>query len=470
MASWLLPVALVLPPLLLGIEGALAGYLSNAHAQFLAEALMIDSRGDAGLVSWFFPPLPLVLVLIYPKAFMAVVWGAIAMAWLAWFLIKDGWRHNRLVLLASIPLLLFTPLAFNLITANYHEAVSLFFLYLAWRWYGQWLTTGIIAFSFQAGLMMALAAFASPLALPLALMLGLSPSLERVGSFGAYITGWLILTFPALLSVGAWSFAAWVFSGSFAQFTLGITGESVALWEVMILSPIFLVGLVVCLIERMWARVFALVLLFVFVAFAALAGIATLSMNVLLLSLLGIAILPDDLSGTSRFILILALIVQAALAWMRVPLPDYTIIPESMQEEHEVAATLAQLGDARVLTDEKTTYRIVAKTGSAYPYVLPTDKEAYFEAYAAPYASVDYVLLHDAPSELNDRYRERVPVGFFVEKRWDDYTLYRRRSALPLDLIDADSVRRVQPVFPSVRVRPSPTAMLVPVLPQVYQP
>ena len=89
-ASWLLPVALVLPPLLLGIEGALAGYLSNAHAQFLAEALMIDSRGDAGLVSWFFPPLPLVLLVLYPKAFMAVVWGALAMAWLAWFLIKDG--------------------------------------------------------------------------------------------------------------------------------------------------------------------------------------------------------------------------------------------------------------------------------------------------------------------------------------------------------------------------------------------
>ncbi|MEM1097101.1 MAG: hypothetical protein AAGJ10_21100, partial [Bacteroidota bacterium] len=462
--------ALVLPPLILGIEGALAGYLSDAHAQFLAEALMIDARGDAGLVSWFFPPLPLVLLMLYPKAFVAVGWGALAMAWLAWFLIKDGWRHNRIVLLAAVPLLLFSPLAFNLIAANYQEAVALFCLYLAWRWYGQWLTTGIIAFSFQAGLMMAVAAFVSPLALPLALMLGLSPSLERTNNFGAYITGWLILTFPALLSIGAWSFAAWVFTGTFAQFTLGITGEAVSLLEVMILAPIFLVGLVVCILERMWERVFALVLLFVFVVFVAIAGIATLSLTVLLLSLLGIAILPDELSRTSRFILILALIVQAALAWMRVPIPDYTVISDTMQEEHEVASTLAQLGDARVLTDEKTTYRIVAKTGTAAPYVLPTDGEAYFEAYAAPYASVDYVLLHDEPSELNDRYRERVPVGFFVEKRWDAYTLYRRRNALPLDLIDADSVRRVQPVFPSIRVRPSPTASALPILPQVYQP
>lgn len=105
--------------------------------------------------------------------------------------------------------------------------------------------------------------------------------------------------------------------------------------------------------------------------------------------------------------------------------------------ELEIGRRLQQAPPRQVLTDDRSAYRLIARTGTARPFLLPPDPE-FLLALNAPEAYVDYILLptDSVPGVdlVADRYSRRPPDGFVVDATWPGWVLYRRETAPSLFL------------------------------------
>ncbi|MFN3929510.1 MAG: hypothetical protein ACK4OK_07745, partial [Thermoflexus sp.] len=103
-------------------------------------------------------------------------------------------------------------------------------------------------------------------------------------------------------------------------------------------------------------------------------------------------------------------------------------LPED-QIEQRMARYLARLPCGSILADDREAFRLIARAGTACPFVLPPDP--IFEmAVVAPERFVSYVLVAEHPTRLlgplEARYRDRPPKGFVAELSWPGWRLYRR--------------------------------------------
>lgn len=436
-AAWMVTVLLAVPLLLAGLLLTRAGFLSDVHAHFLAEALVINDRGASQLLSLIYPPLPLLLLTPVPQASAAVVLGVLALLGIAALLLRDAWREEKWYLLAVVPLVLLTPIALDLATAHYNEAIGLLLLLIAWRWFVRWVDTGITAYGFQSGLVLALGVFASPLVFPLALILGGAPALFRADSLANYFTGWLILTFPALLALVGWAFAGWVFTGSFDQTPIALVAPPVSFAEVVAYSVVFLAALSLSVVLGAWRMAILMIAPFILLAMSSFVGIGyTFSLGVLLLTLFSLSALPPFPDRISQLLLVTAAVLQLTLLWVAMPWPFPSEISEADREEMALGEQLRRVAPGRVLTDVGDSYRLIARTGSARPFLLPSDELAYNTTLTSALLYVDFVLLRpEAGTAHAVHFDDAPPAGFYPDWRWREYRMYRRQGARPLVLM-----------------------------------
>jgi hypothetical protein len=428
---------LAVPLLVAGLLFTKAGLLSDVHAHFLAEALVINDRGASQLLSLIYPPLPLLLLTPFPYQSVAVLLGVLALFGIAALLLRDAWREEKWYLLAVVPLVLLTPASLELASAHYNEAIGLLLLLVAWRWFVRWVDTGITAYGFQSGLILALGVFASPLVFPLALILGGAPALFKGAHLSNYFTGWLILTFPALLAIVGWAFAGWVFTGSFEQTPVALVAPPESFAEVVAYSIVFLAAASLAVVLGAWRMAALMIAPLVLLALSSFVGIGyTFALGVLLLTLFSLAVLPPFPDRSSQLLMVTAAALQLVVLWVAAPWPFPSTISEADYEEIALGEQLREVAPGRVLTDTGDAYRLIARAGTARPFLLPSDAVAYNTTLTSAMLYVDFVLLRPESETAHAvRFDDAPPAGFYPDWQWRSYRMYRRQGARPLDLL-----------------------------------
>jgi len=101
------------------------------------------------------------------------------------------------------------------------------------------------------------------------------------------------------------------------------------------------------------------------------------------------------------------------------------------QREAELGKLLREAPARSILADDRSAYRIIARTGTARPFVLPAD-QIFYAALDEPGRFVRYILVTATPSDrdlVSERFASGPPVGFVVDGRIGDWTLYRQEVA-----------------------------------------
>ncbi len=426
--SWGLRLAVVLAfaAAVVGVcaQPLLDGYLGDAHAQFLAEALVLVDRGRFELSILAYPPLPLILLVVYPAVIAPICWGALFTGALAESLARSAAHTQNYARLWLLGLLFLTPLAFTLSIDHFYEAMGLWLLFLAWRRWTGWLRTDITGYAFRAGLLIALAEYVTPLALLLALSFGAVLPLFRPLSMRKFLSVWLVLVFPPLISRLTIVGLGAIFTGAPAWSYRELIGQVPALVDVLMVSPLYLLVGAALLFARPRGRTLAYGLPLAALAVAAGLGLKfSLPFAVALLCLTAVGALPPRMPRRVQVGLAAAVLIQGIVLWSVLPWSVESPAARASAEQ-AVAEALRQRPDGSVLTDPETTARLVARTGTARPFVVPIDP-GYPAAALTPAAFVDYILIGSSAS-LAQQYGDRNSRHFAPVWAGADYRLYRR--------------------------------------------
>jgi hypothetical protein len=418
---------LALPLALAGAVVSAQGALGSVDARFLTQALIAAERGQFERLGFAFPPLPLILLALYPTPLAPSLWGALWVGALVFTLVKDALERGQRFLILGVAALMLSPLALNLASGNYGEGLALFLLFWAWLRYVRWSATGLSVHGFEAGLILGVAVFVTPLAAPLAFAFGAALPAFRPLPLGAYLTGWLILAFPSLVGLAIWAYTGWLFVGELAWLYAGPGARTEPLWFVLLLSPLYLAAGLRLLLNpgvRLFVYLFPLGLLLA----SRLFGIYSLAFEVTLLCIFALGAVSRRATRLGKTLFVGGAAAQLLVMWVAFPWPSAS--PEDALGQ-AVGRTLATAPARSILSDDATAYRAIAWAETAQPFVLPVD--ATFElALAAPGAFVQYVFVCPGHSTLFDRYGERSPEGFVLEWTWEDCRFYRERGAPPL--------------------------------------
>ncbi|ADI14562.1 hypothetical protein [Truepera radiovictrix] len=418
---------LALPLALVGAAVTAQGALGEVDAKFVTQALVALDRGQLERLGFAFPPLPLVLLALYPTPLASSLWGAFWVGALAFLLIKDALERERRFLILGVAALFLSPVALNLAGGNYGERMALFLLFWAWLRYVRWSAAGLSVYGFEAGLILGVAVFVTPLAVPLALTFGAALPAFRPMSLGAYLTGWLILVFPALAGLMTWAYMGWLFTGELTWLYAPPGARAEPLWLVLLFSPLYVAAGFRLLLNpsvRLLVYLFPLGLLFA----SRLFGVYSLAFEVMLLSIFALGALSRQATRPDRALLLAGAAAQLVVAYLAFPWPA---APPEGALEQAVGRTLATADARAVLSDDATAYRAIAWAGTARPFLLPVDASFHL-ALAAPAAHVRYAFVCPGDSALYRRYGERPPEGFALEWTYNGCRFYRAFGAPPL--------------------------------------
>lgn len=451
---------LSLPYWVLGLEAMRLGFLSNDHAYLISKALMVQDRGRLEWIGFAYPPLPVMLLLPWPRPEMAVILSGLmagTLAWAVWqrldrLAFPQAIRVGLLVACMALPSVLFVA------TQNLSVALALLLFFLAWLQYLRFTRAGQTDAGFVAGMLIALGFFANFYAPFFAAAFALTfPLFVRPRSPSHALALWLVLLFPTLTTIGAWLYLSWLFTGDPLRFVYDPGSSLLAIFRpdeafmapaaVLaegirrgLAAPLYLgVGLIVAVYQPKRLPAYLVPLLLSPIAWSmgwavprtfdqalrilfALAGIPARTprrMGWVLLALAGLQILADGSVLQSG---------EPARWWatlMAGPLAEDRI-------EQRIGEELAHMPCRSILTDDRESFRLIARAGTACPFVLPPDP--IFEiAVTRPDRFVEYVLVAERSDgwlgPLAARYRERPPTGFVPEPAWPGWRWYRRTSA-----------------------------------------
>lgn len=404
------------------------GVLSDVNAQFVTLARVATERGRLELLGFAYPPLPLALMALWPQPYTTAILGALATGALSFLLAKDAIERERPLLLVGLAALLLSPLALTLVTDRPDEALALWLLLLAWRRFIRWTVTGITAYGFEAGLILGLAIFTTPLALPLAIIFGAALPLYREQPLGAYLTGWLILIFPSLAGLLAWTYTSWLFTGEVlwlyqpADFI-----RELSLTQLLALSPLYLAaGL--RLLWKIDLRLLVYTVPIVLIALGRYLGAYSPAFEITLLIMFALGAISRRLVLRGKVILVIGALLQLVVLWRALPWPQQ--LRSDGRIEQRIGRVLSRVPRDSVLSDDATAYRLLAWS-DAQPFVLPHDP-LYALALSAPERFVDYLLTCPGDSSLHLRYGNTPPPGFSHDWHYQGCSLYRRSGATPL--------------------------------------
>lgn len=445
------------------------GFLSDSHALVLAKALLAADRGRLEVIGFVYPPLPFLLATVWPSAWTVSLLSGItagATAWLLWY----DLRRTELplvvqtLLLASVVLV---PNVLFLATQSLPEMLALHLVLVAWHYFLNFVRLGHTWSGFTAGLVLGLAFFASFYAIVFALAFAVSsPIYSHLRADGedrspqADVARMMVIVFPALWSLASWSYLNWVFTGDPLRFltdpvtpvlipaagTGSVVGAVV--WSArqslreLLLQPLFfaVAGLNVQRRRRLIIAFVSMPLILVTIRAAGFAYGELLALGTY--SLVALAGIPRRVSRLGSIVLVVVALLQVVTSstlttrhpWLAdwrnaVTLGQITVEARS---ERALAARLAQAPPRSILADDRVAYRVIARAGTARPFLLPTDA-AFTSALDRPREQVAYLLVasravHPA-DEVSRRFAERPPDGFLLDGALAGYALFRRVDA-----------------------------------------
>lgn len=428
------------PPLELGLGLLLAlpagmaalgltqeGYLSDLHAAYLTKVYLVLDRGRLEFLGFSYPPLPLLLLLPWPSPWAPPILGTVLLGLGFALLLAEVKRRAGILPLVLAGGFLLSPWPIHLLAQDFAQVLGLVLLWWAWTLYLRWLEEGLSFFLFASGLVLSLAVYATPFALPLGVLFALGIGLLRRMEPRAWAAASLVLLFPLLFTTLAWTYLGWLFTGGGIFLYRALPQETPPLGEVFLASPAYVAGGLFLLARVRPGLLLYLVPLFVLLALPPLGFGYTLPVATALLLLFALGGLPrlapkPHLLGATLLVALLQAVAGWALLEPLKPPPDPL--------ERAIGQTLAQAPPRSTLADDRESYRLLAWAGTARPFVLPADA-GFLLALSAPQAYVSRVLVCPGGGALQPRYGQGTPPGFREEWRYKGCRLLRKRGEPP---------------------------------------
>jgi hypothetical protein len=446
------------PFVITGLAALQAGFLSDEHAHLIEKALLIQDRGRVEWIGFAYPPLPTLMLLIYPSPATATILASLLGGLLTWSVWKrleilpfPVWIRAGLLLSAIA-----TPTSMFLATQRLAMICALLLFFWSWRMYLEFTRHGRTDAAFLSSLLIGFSFYASFYAPAFAIAFALStPLFTRLRGIWHASAILLVMLFPTALSIGAWMCLAWLFTGKPLGFLyepgssllaalrpeeafLSFDAMGQEILQRLINAPLY-VGTGLLIAWRQPRRLPAYVIPLALNWIAWNLGWAfprELSLSLwILFALSGIPARTPRGWGLPLLLLALLQIPAGWLATHRGEMERWWAVvlekraPEMEAVEREIASYLSLQGCGNVLTDDRQAYRIIALVGTAWPFVLPPDP-IFDLAVSQPARFVAYVLVSDTedgfPTPLEARYRQRPPAGFQLEITWPGWKLYRR--------------------------------------------
>lgn len=453
-------LALALPFLILGYVADNRLFMSNEHARLLSNALVAVDRGRAELIGYIYPPLPFFMLLPWPHKIMLMIVAALSAGALA----RTLWGHLCILpipLFARLSLLVASmavPTSLYMATQSLVETLALLLLVASWANYLAFVRQGETKAGFSAGLALGAALFVSQYTLLYAaLFVLLTPTLIATRGSGSEISAALVLLFPVAVSLMAWAYISWAFTGDPVYF-LRAPGSSLLVytrpggaelslgWPLAIrstlrdlmASPLYLgIGLVVALLWPVRLIVFLTpaILITVVRAFGLVYpdyfAIGTYTVTALVALRPG---MPRRLWPALIAISIVHLVVGYSIP-LRGEMADwakavrYSEVKTASIDERAIGDRLSGMPPRSVLLDDRIAYRIVARAETARPFLLPVDG-LYRLAESQPSLFVDHVLVPAQPipsvgGRIAMNFPSKTPPNFAIETSWSEWRLYR---------------------------------------------
>ncbi len=477
--TYLLPIFFALPLTYVAWRVHQALFLSDVHARLVSEALIFLQHGRFQSVHFIFPSLPLFITAFTPSPWMLSLYAALAGGVTFWMIWRHLHRTNCSTLLKITLLFAFAtipPVVF-LFTQSITDAIALMLFALAWRAFLRFFLQHITWAGFASGLLLGLAFFFNLNAFLWGIMFGFSVfgvvhfsrQVPQNQERGASYAMAMIIAFPVVYIFLSWCYVSWLSYGHPLQFLdaaiipahgfLSSHNDAVYTFpdalritlDDFFRQPLtFATFILLVLSSSVWLAV----------PLAAISGIAlfrgfglviyTEAMAIGTFAVLALIALPISLQKHWRAFLLSSAIIQIALApflpirtaeiheWREVLI---TGTPRQTDVLDQLAAeSMANAPAFRILADDRSAYRLIARAGTARPFLLPGDA-TYTEAMISPILFVDYILVADDPSPLDNLsrlYASDPPGGFVLSSHWQGWRLYRRvgiPAILPEELL-----------------------------------
>lgn len=437
-----------------------ADFLSDSYARLLANVLVNSANARLDNVILSYPPFANIMALVWPNALWLMLLSSVAMGgilWMLWRQLQETQLHVvvRLLLILSFVL---TPLTSFASTQALTQVLTLTLLLAAWISYNRFTRERITWNGFLTGLILGLGFYVSLYAAVFSLFFAVSTPLyfrEAQDESGrlhwpAVFTGMIVVLFPVAVSFLIWSYLNWLFSGDFLSFltpvrntayvdyvaTVGRSIPSVVAHSVsqLVYVPVYLV---VGLLEVLYSprRLLAYLAPLAVVLVSRSAGLLYPdSLALLTYSMTAVAAVPRRASAHWG-VLLLGVALLKVLVNLTTPIdPGWLNALQrqtSTRDQIEIALgeRLRTVSDDRVMVDNVTAYRLIARTATGAPFLTP-DEPAFELATAAPGQFVDYILL--TPDDRVGQLFDLTPPGFVHELTWQEWQLYRRADVPPL--------------------------------------
>lgn len=482
------PLVFSMPFMILAFLPRRHAYVSAEHSHAVLDALVARANGALDQLGQHSSPLVAGVAYVFPYLMTLRILAALA----AGYATCVVWRQLAEVRLAApVRALLIagfatSPAMLFLSDAQASEMITLLLLLIAWRMYLRFVQQSETWSGFAAGLVLALAFFCDftsilyvipfAVAAPRALFRGVHVDPED--RFRAAVTGFLVISLPAIFALIAWCYVTWIVSGNPFGFSDQVPQDGTlplftgtqraleAMWGDMLRVPMYpLIALL--LLTRSRRTLVAYLFPLVLNTGLRLAGYAESEAFTLAtyhgFSLIGVIAVVSGwpqrmrmsiVARTSRAGVLAFLVASGCMQLyvnanqtLRSPEPqewhaailDGKNLPDEETSER-VARVLSQQPAHSVLADDNA-YKMIARLRTTKPYVMPTD--ARFElARSAPSSWVDHILVNTSPTaydHLSQDFNGDV-ADFYTDYSWNGWTLLTRVGAPPLaDEIDPSS-------------------------------
>ncbi|WP_322800679.1 hypothetical protein [Thermoflexus sp.] len=451
---------LSMPFLILGAASLPGGFLSHEHAHLIEKALLVRDRGRLEWIGFAYPPLPVLMLLPWPTPLAAVLQASLSGGLLAWSIGRrlqvlsfPPWiRAGLLLSFVGMPTILF------LATQRFGTTLALVLFLWAWQAYLAFTRQGRTDAGFLAGLIIGFAFYASFYAPVFALAFTLAaPLFARTRDPYHTLAILIVLVFPTVMTAGAWIYLSWLFTNQPLAFLYDpgsslliafrpdeafIAPGAIAreLAQRLLNVPLYIgVGvLIACLQPRRLPAYLIPPLMMVGVW--SLGGVFPRELSVTMGALFALSGIPARTPPRWGILLMALALLQLGTdglfghygeraRWWTALWEGKPSAADAVEEE--IAGRLAHMPCGSVLADDRQAYRLIARAGTACPFVLPPDP-IFQPAVSRPQRFVRWLLVAESPQgplgPLEARYRLQAPPGFVPEASWPGWRLYRRRE------------------------------------------
>lgn len=430
----------------IGLTADHLGFLSNSSAFLIEKALIMRSTLHLQSAGFIYPPLPLLIALVFPNAMWITVAGAVVTSTLAVFVLRDLFASHlrRYVVFVLLLAAFVTPVMIYLSNQELSSSLGILLVYLSFREFRKYMEEGSIHSMFLSGIWIGFAFFTAPISVYFALGFAVIVLLQNPQqSVWSRVAAVMVLLFPLVSAMVSWAYLSWLFTG---KPTLVYPNELLLNWTV----PQVVLGALVCvstLVVLLWTQPkHSLFVLFpgFFMVVAPTIGLRSILEFIALLTLIAFSVMPKDLARRYQNLIAAAALVQLVGLYLTpTQQGQMSVWSTSLQTNtlssqeavlRQMSLLMRQAPSASILTDDRMTYRALAYAGTVQPFILPTNPK-FTEIASDPGAFVDYVFVQSTAVNSQTplrQYTQQAPKGMVLDARFDGYVLYRAIDVQPL--------------------------------------